>query len=224
MDALRNRLRARAEAVVALVETVVDEMQGPREEPLTPADGWKAVRLMRQADAMVCQLYATPDSAIRPPAPVKATSTKEAPAEPIPARTLAVARLSGAIDTHSRSTGFWPSGQPVEPGEPAFKPDKPADLRKLAATPEIVDRPIPADADAFMLLQLRLICHFNASTRHAARHSGHWPDGSVFDPEPVDYGYYSISESERDGRLKPGEAPGPPGLPWWVVRKTSPPG
>ena len=232
MEALRGRLRARAEAVVALVETVVDEMEGPREDPLTPADGWKAVRLMRQADAMVCQLYATPDSVIRPPSPAKTgrpafaddedDEPQDEAAKMEAARRQSFDQILRWISAVSGNAGFWPNGEPAGRGE-RLNQDNEDDLRKLDVTAVFASYPDP-EPEGIAGTQFKIVEAVNASTQHAARHSGHWPDGSRFDPNVPDPGYYSVTDSWGTGRhRKPYEGDGPTGMPWWVVRKTSPP-
>ncbi len=268
LDALRCRLRSRAERMVDCVEALQD--------PETLNDAWRGVRLIRQADAMVCQLYTPAESVMRPaalrrmaapaatPAPVspvkgpwrmemekivKRIETEglevEAEAEftlepaprpvvehiselepqpalvPVPANRTTrdevaerfasnTAELMANIDAAARYAGFWPNGQTVRPEQPA--PTRHDDPR-LAQTAPVSDGQVPAGDALRLWVHVRFL---NMCTHHRARHDGHWPDGSAYAPEVVDYGYWTLSRGETQ-RL-PGEYEGPPGLPWWMVR------
>ncbi len=236
MECLRARLRARAEDVVALVEAVVDEVKAAG-TPLTVDDGWRCARLMRQADAMVCQLYATPESVIRPPAapkPARKADNEEAGEEEVGDDDISedeIARrgrnvIFSIIATGCRIAGFWPNGEPAAEGQP-FDAENDEHLARLDVT-AVFSTPGPTHEntpDGRLLALRKIVEAINAGVQHAARQSGVWPDGSRFEPEAPDPGYYSVPTNwEQRGRpLCAGESR-TAGLPWSVVRKTSPPG
>ncbi len=244
LDAMRAGMRARAERMVACVNALKD--------PETLNYAWRSLRLIRQADAMVCQLYAAPDRVMRPVSARRAVSitpaltpqepenqqvaatSAEAASEPVPvvmpgeiealvcdpmAETFRrnTTDFMANVDAHAHAAGFWPNGQTVTKDEPYLADFY--DLR-LICTAEIMESSEAALTGplAFKVIQIR---NFNASTQHRARHDGAWPDGSMFDPEVVDYGYWCTCNG--DLQRAPGEDIGSSDLPLWEVRRKPPP-
>lgn len=211
LEALRARLRAKAARLVEVIETMGD--------PETVPDAWRAVRLVRQADAMVVQLYADPEAVMPGMARRTATSSRmaEAVEQEVEARlahrqrkTDEMLRAMRALTVgEARDRGFWPNGE-------VFDKDDGSDDRLGPS----VDYHLPPPQDIHDHFRQYILRRVNASTHHQAKASGQWPDGAPFDPEAENPGYYSISEGEQyrtsdeDYPIK--------SMPWWFVRKRPP--
>lgn len=129
---------------------------------------------------------------------------------------------------HARATGFYPDGSVCDPVAPA-------DHGRLVCPQEagLMSEWLAAAAsgtpeDGIDAVARIMAGRANASTRAAARHTGHWPDGSAYRDDAPDA--WAISKAfaaevlQRPGprradlRAEDDERPRPPGFPWWLVR------
>jgi hypothetical protein len=221
LEALRARLRAKAARLVEVIEDL--------EEPQTVSEAWRAVRLVRQADTMLIQLYADPGMVLssatgRGMQPVRtasptASSHYEDPNDhsPTPEQRTDKARqlIDKWIVAHARDTGFWPNGDDANAGDEATR------IRLLPS----VNYTLPPNVEDKDLVLHLIIGQLNASAHHQAKARGQWPDGSPFVPQIRDPGYYSVASGMgigKNGHRTKDEGPGPHYLPWWIVRKRPP--
>ena len=124
---------------------------------------------------------------------------------------LAIKGINATVRRCAQWAGFWPDGARYNSSE--------ANWKKHALTTGFT---IPMDdPDPEAWLNSEVLNRVNLSTAYSAKYKGAWPDGTAF-TGLIDY--FSISANLAKGlnHRASDEHPGPPGLPWWIVRKLPP--
>ena len=106
----------------------------------------------------------------------------------------------------------WPDGATFSEGEDNWQP------HTLTAG---LTLPALAGADLDAWLRNQILDRANAIARQWGRTTGFRLDMSDYVDSDPDYWTISANVMSDDFRRAPSEDPGPPGLPWWIVR--SPP-
>lgn len=240
MRELRLRLRALAETRIALLETL--------DPPTTWLETNRQLRAINAADRLVVSLYSPlpkrrapkrPASGAKRPANREPSSPRlalpglerraaEAAAEAAataemnrtlaaPGRLMSEAApeafdvVNKMVHACARWAGIWPDGAPWQ--------DRDADWQTHALTADI--RLPEGDIAALPGWMDNLILdRCNAIARHWSRKAGVNLDKSERRDDDPDY--WSISANHDTGVNHPAEdeADGPPGLPWWIIRRT----
>ena len=240
MRVMRGRIRAVAERKIAECEHL------PRATSV--ADMARQMRTLAAADRMIVALYSPPPrrrrrtkpqpSAAPPPPPFR-VSGGEVPTQPtegsatapaLPPQPESVSASDAAMDlmrgqmqrtatdsvnemTHrcAQWAHIWPDGAPYDASE--------ADWQKHTLAHEIQ---VPADGgdEDVQWLHREILKGCNAIARQSGRKFGIHFDTTPYNDSDPDY--YTLSANTfTGGRRADNEEPGPPGLPWWIVRRPS---
>ena len=126
---------------------------------------------------------------------------------------VAVKTVNATVRRCAQWASFWPDGARFNSSE--------ANWKKHALTSGFALPVDDLDIDPEHWLNSEILNRVNLSTAYSAKHKGTWPDGTAF-TGLIDYFSISTNLSKGLDHRATNELPGPPGLPWWIVRKPPP--